>query len=848
MLLGVRKSPLSVDILGGWVCFTEGKDIHVVNWDQSGELPVVILEKAHLSNVMIVRFTKNGDVLSASSDAIVLWTRSRDGSFNAGKYLLRDLSESVQQIRISSSGLRLAVALGSTVLILDAVSGEPKAQLDAHKAAVTDVCFFPLNEKRIITISEDCTFKIWDLDEKCILFESCMESPNPLMSLTILPSSDRFVHSSMDGSLRLYEIRDGGEAAKLLHSWNIAKMSFHFGEKMSDIVDAEKKNGEREDKESGTDENEIIVISRRKPRKSGGVGGTDLDEMFDAAHISRSPGVPKESKGRTPFVGDEECIPFVLDSVSIGDCDYLHILTSTHIAKIDLRSFDLVYAHRHGKEEAIISSGGAISALSNVCAVIAVLDPVIQVTRLRDLDATYRKKLGKSESVTVSIFASEPLPPHFNPEFKKKEPPARHSRHHALGRKRGSVHDQPVTFHSKVHSSGYGHAAPAWMRPALKKKKKKTAPSGQSTSSFILGSAPYPNACGVTIRLHERWCDALARKGTHNGAILSLSMNGQGSKLAIGSNDTTISLFSLKSAKETAELITCIGHRHPVTSVRFGLSGKHFISSGNDGTARIWTSDGGDCALVMDHVVHNFKGRSQVPNPEYPSEVKCAQFFSMDRFIAVGAGDEVLIYKYLIEEPEKSGLRRVIDGSRYKTVHRLQTKSHSITSFACSNTIMSSLFITSNSAKTIEIFDVCSGRKEPLSMIEDAHTRPIQQILLNDAISDPSHAQDNFELFLTSSLDSSLKLWDVRTSSCVMRFVGHSSRSVPVACSFSPCMRYVACGSEDKCVYIYDRRMGALACDRIHGATDCVSAVSYHPRIPLLFAGSFDGVLRAYTD
>jgi WD40 repeat protein len=191
MLLGVRKSPLSVDIFGGWVCFTEGKDIHVVQWDQSGDFPVVILEKAHHSNVTVVRFTQTGDVLSASSDAIVLWKRSRDGSFNAGKYLLKDLSESVQQIRISSSGLRLAVALGSTVLILDAVvcttfthfkrtrtnetnenvhantfwnfgsqSGDPKAQLDAHKAAVTDVCFFPLNERRIITISEDCTFKV----------------------------------------------------------------------------------------------------------------------------------------------------------------------------------------------------------------------------------------------------------------------------------------------------------------------------------------------------------------------------------------------------------------------------------------------------------------------------------------------------------------------------------------------------------------------------------------------------------------------------------------------------------------------------------------------------------------
>ena len=43
---------------------------------------------------------------------------------------------------------------------------------------------------------------------------------------------------------------------------------------------------------------------------------------------------------------------------------------------------------------------------------------------------------------------------------------------------------------------------------------------------------------------------------------------------------------------------------------------------------------------------------------------------------------------------------------------------------------------------------------------------------------------------------------------CAIRFEGHVNRQQPVGAAFSPCMRYIASGSEDKLAYLFDIRSG----------------------------------------
>ena len=67
----------------------------------------------------------------------------------------------------------------------------------------------------------------------------------------------------------------------------------------------------------------------------------------------------------------------------------------------------------------------------------------------------------------------------------------------------------------------------------------------------------------------------------------------------------------------------------------------------------------------------------------------------------------------------------------------------------------------------------------------------------------PEAARD---LFLTAATDGCVHLWDLRTAARARSFAAHLNRAQPVGCAFSPCLRYVACGSEDKQAYRYRYR------------------------------------------
>jgi WD40 repeat protein len=67
----------------------------------------------------------------------------------------------------------------------------------------------------------------------------------------------------------------------------------------------------------------------------------------------------------------------------------------------------------------------------------------------------------------------------------------------------------------------------------------------------------------------------------------------------------------------------------------------------------------------------------------------------------------------------------------------------------------------------------------------------------------------------------------------VRLFEGHVNRTHPIGICFSPCFRFIACGSEDKACYIYDVLSGSQV-SRLSGSTDVVSDVSYSPVHPQL--------------
>ena len=104
---------------------------------------------------------------------------------------------------------------------------------------------------------------------------------------------------------------------------------------------------------------------------------------------------------------------------------------------------------------------------------------------------------------------------------------------------------------------------------------------------------------------------------------------------------------------------------------------------------------------------------------------------------------------------------------------------------------------------------------------------------------------------------------------CVMHREHANRRDTSLGAAFSPCMRYVACGSEDKGrAVLYDLRtsravsppVGSSSSSSFSSAssgggqrlqvtphTDCVPCVAFNPLWPQLASASYDGSIRFFT-
>jgi WD40 repeat protein len=183
-----------------------------------------------------------------------------------------------------------------------------------------------------------------------------------------------------------------------------------------------------------------------------------------------------------------------------------------------------------------------------------------------------------------------------------------------------------------------------------------------------------------------------------------------------------------------------------------------------------------------------------------------------------------------------------------------------VLSVACLNSIMSPYILFSDSSKSVYLYD-CSRAsthsQSPDSVIRtwsNAHTKAVSHISLFDygapfsPNSTPESPSYQHNLFMTIAPDSVIKLWDIRAREPSRSFTSHTYRSSlsRIRCSFSPCGRFIASGSEDSRGYVYDLRQGTLL-QKLTGATDVVTDCLFHPFQPVIFTSSFDGRLRYYS-
>ena len=275
---------------------------------------------------------------------------------------------------------------------------------------------------------------------------------------------------------------------------------------------------------------------------------------------------------------------------------------------------------------------------------------------------------------------------------------------------------------------------------------------------------------------------------------------------------------------------TALGLGGRPTHASFSHDGKWVVRSGHEG--------------APPEVFANHRKRAvEAPTLALKAGGAGARFYYLDRFLLAprtrDGRAELALYAVGLDEGRAGpgdGAARKVHAFGHGDAKRLDA-------VACLNGAYSPLIVTATSDRRVSVLDAAVGRRA--RVIDDAHARPAHDVAAPGPPA-PGVARSTCDVFATAATDGGVALWDLRKDGAAARFTSHANKRDPIRCAFSPCMRFLACGSEDKCAYVYDIRAGrALA--RLKGARDAVAAVAFNPKYPQLATASYDGKLRFYT-
>ncbi|KAF8786784.1 WD repeat-containing protein 27-like [Argiope bruennichi] len=413
------------------------------------------------------------------------------------------------------------------------------------------------------------------------------------------------------------------------------------------------------------------------------------------------------------------------------------------------------------------------------------------------------------------------------------------------GLKKGlSKKNLPVTFHSNIKSSGYGtlHKPFALFQPHIPKGHRYRTKRPESSRKFRNNGDGKKNIfeCDSNPINFEN-LELLSKiESFENPVMSSLQVSIDGQFVSCTSSDGLTDI--LKLGGKHLKVFRSIGaHKGKVNSAKWSHSNKLLITAGNDQTVKVWDLERNYPLLNIG--TDNFNSAA-VEKCKFVFEdaVEQAQFYYLDRFLLATAGSCLHLFEYKINL-EPSGIKSFINKSSLKLVKKIPLETKRITSLAAMNQFFSNLVLCSGTSKHIDVLDMTVGKV--IHRMVDSSIKPAHLICLNEGSPYTTQSSSMYDLFLTTSLFDGIKIWDLRTNKPALCFKEHKCRSIPCGASFSPCGKYVATGSEDRSIYIYDLRQ----LHHQHKINDCqadvFTSVAFSPKSQLL-ASSLNGLIHLY--
>ncbi|XP_078788169.1 WD repeat-containing protein 27 isoform X3 [Oryzias latipes] len=736
-----------------------GKDLLIYNILDLQQKPLLLIGHHGVVSAMTFGNAMSPVLLcSASDDYIIVWDvqkcqkQTQKGELPTGK-VIGTLLGKIIHLSFCFCDERVAACTEAAIYILSPKTQETQSRLTGHLGPLTSAEFCPWNENVLISTSEDRTFKVWDLNTETVVYQSFVLSAFPLLNVMFLESERFLIVGSADGQVFCYSIGDNHKFSP------VTKLDLQKLEKRYKV---QRRNMSHE------------AGNSRSLQQHKEVGESSTEDKVETSKPILALFCPLRNKNINEIDNSWFCI---------GSSDGLYV--------VDLATSELSKVLFFKEISSLsINMAGAWSISPKFENTMLVLVSSLFTPRV----ALMEMCLGDLEKIEngdegLSVFPSSP-PLHrssLNTELKMKEP--------SNPKKKGSVQEQPLVFHSKVKSSGYT----------------------SSPRSSLHTDYPAEDAA-PTIP-----CTDLSLV---NNQVLCLQHSGDGKQILCGLEDNSVLMYK---SRLTGKPKIFIGHDKPVRSVSWSLSRQYWLSASEDLSLRMWTHCSSEPAIVM--------GDGMFSKP-----IRGAQFYYLDKFVLLGSGPSLHLYLYNVDVTSDD-IKRYHRRSVFKLATRLKTSSTEITAMSAINDFLSYIVLVCGSDRSIQVVDM--NRGGVASTMAEAHSRSIHCITQNKGSRFCTQTSDSYNLFLTSAITDGLKLWDLRTMRCVRRYDSHVIRCHPCFSSISPCGRFIATGSEDNCAYIYDIR-SSLHLHKLHRHTDTVLSVSFNPAKPELLTGTLDGKLRLF--
>ncbi|XP_061172644.1 WD repeat-containing protein 27-like isoform X2 [Saccostrea echinata] len=838
-----------------------------------------------LTSLVLGNVSKPKRLCSAAEDYLIVWN-IHQALEKAGKdeqikgVIIGTTLGYIQHCAFSPDDSLVAACNNNDVLILRSNTSEVIAALEGHMNRVTCAEFCPHYSSTLVTISEDRTFKVWNIADLSLVYQSTIITASPFISMTMNLHLPQVAIGTADGIVRVFDLSDGKDF-RCVHQINIGKImdKYRLSKEQALLSPRSAKDGP-------------VTISSKPSYQRRGDGGEPREEVAiqDVAETGCAvlglyfSWVPDDDRGSSArsvgflqrantMIRDLFSASPMLVVGTTGALLQINAKTMEVIQYFDLQ--DRIPPTSDGRKEVCINNAGSayFSQGEEPEKIFCVIGSHFQnhVHLLKWDHATSRSKpynfsssiedlsIISSElpanqkldnkSPILTVLSSDPMLPNsilkqgLVPKQKEEASSKKQKGHLSPGKQGQGVKDQPLTFQSKIKSSGYTEAPRTTMFKPKTSFTKQTSTIKRKPSTGLLENAlekEYPANPGPPKDFVCGW--EVAERPTPVNAI---AYSGDGLSLACGLANKSAQVFKIPYKEKKSY---SLAHNHIVNDVRWSCDSNWLVTACDDKTVRLWQRGQTEAVLTLATKLHNLADgdgqKKDKENAPFPKEIKNAQFYYMDRFLILTSSNTLHVYKYHLD-PTKQDIKRYVNKSRYKQVQSFTVDAQYITAMSAVNDFYSYIVMCAGSSKTLEVYDMNVGKC--VRVISDVHTRPVHCIKQHEGSKFVSHPRDAYDLFLTSAAGDCIKLWDLRANRCVRRYEGHLNRSFPCGVDLSPCGKYVVTGAEDRCVYVYDIR-GGTYCSKLTGFTDTVSAVAFHPLHSQLMTASLDGKLRLFTD